>query len=139
MGNYNNEIDDNIPDADIAAGVENLNSPALQKHVQAMDFIPVAVDLTQGNTLGRMLLDAIKADAQLHAEFRNNGDRKILEQITAIAFQAPTADVTVAAYDGATTHVATIPSGQTTYFPAPRLWRRYVAGPADAVLHVLVG
>ncbi len=105
-----------------------------QKAVQSSDYIPIVVDLSVRITLGLAILNAIKADDALWAEFNEMEEQDILDSITGIALVSPTEAVSIEAYSGAATHKRPALIGEITYIPSTRLYRNYVLGGASAVL-----
>ena len=125
-----------LTDADISAvEIAKEGSPYSQKAVQAMDVLFLVVDLSGNQTLGKAILDAILADANLRTEFGTSKEREILNRISGIEFQTA-AGFDILSYPGATTHKHTYPGGVSHYFPAVRVWRRVVSGAAGSAIRV---
>jgi len=103
---------------------------------QAQYAVPMQVDLSAGDTLGRAITLAVDADANLKAAVLGRDDEGLLRSITAIKFVSPVSDINILAYSASSTHKYAIPAGADYCEPAVQIWRQHMAGPSTQKIAV---
>jgi len=105
-----------------------------QKVVQGSDVLFISVDLSILITVGLAILNEIKVDDALWAQFGNRKELEILEAITSIAFVAPAENVNMFSYLNSGIHSRVLPATEVTALPFTRQWRNYALGGATRVV-----